>query len=280
MKKPRVALVGMGALGTALAEALPRAGYNIDEVILHHSASRASRRRARGVAARVSRPEEALLKAQLVIFCVPDGQIAIAARSLAGRDWNGKSALHTSGALLSSELIRLRRQGAAVGSMHPMNTFVLGVKADFHAIPFAIEGDKRAVSAARALAGALGGNPFVIAPKNKVLYHALGSFSSPLLVALLAAAESVGKAAGIKDSRQLTANIVRKTLENYLAHGAGAAFSGPLRRGDVNTVRKHLRALKKLPAARAVYLALARSAAEELPAGKGIKELLRATSLR
>jgi predicted short-subunit dehydrogenase-like oxidoreductase (DUF2520 family) len=93
----------------------------------------------------------------------------------------------------------------------------------------------------------------------------MGAFASPLLIALLANAEVVGKAAGMKDPRQSLAKIIQTTLDNYLAHGAAASFSGPIVRGDAATVRKHLAALKKLPQQRAVYRALASSALKLLP---------------
>jgi predicted short-subunit dehydrogenase-like oxidoreductase (DUF2520 family) len=108
-----------------------------------------------------------------------------------------------------------------------------------------------------------------------VLYHAMGSFTSPLVVAVLALAERVAEEAGIPRAKLSTAMqpILRKTFENYMAGGAAVAFSGPINRGDLETVRKHLAALKKVPLARSAYLALARAAAEMLPV-KRKKELL------
>jgi len=79
--------------------------------------------------------------------------------------------------------------------------------------------------------------------------------------------EQVGKAAGIKpsDLRIMAGPLLRQTLENYLEHGAAAAFSGPLVRGDVMTVRRHLIALRKVPQARRIYLELANSVVMDLP---------------
>ncbi len=112
-----------------------------------------------------------------------------------------------------------------------------------------------------------GGTTYAIKKRNKVLYHAFGSFASPLVIALMASLERVAKAAGIKPEniKTMMVPLLWQTLRNYLQHDAGAAFSGPLARGDVATVRRHLEELKAVPEARAVYVALASAALKNLP---------------
>jgi predicted short-subunit dehydrogenase-like oxidoreductase (DUF2520 family) len=148
-----------------------------------------------------------------------------------------------------------------------MNTFVAASKPDLTGTPFALEGDKEAVRMAESLAKKLtdGGEVFHIKPENKVLYHAIGSFSSPLLVSLLEAGEQVARAAGITDANAVRGAILRRTLDNYLLNGAANAFSGPIRRGDAATVRKHLEALAKHPDLQEIYQALAKNALKRLP---------------
>ena len=91
----------------------------------------------------------ARLDGDLVWFCVPDREIARAARQLAdAADWQGKVALHSSGALASDELRGLRLRGAAVASVHPLMTFVLGSVPSLKGVPFAFEGDPAAVRVA------------------------------------------------------------------------------------------------------------------------------------
>ena len=100
-----------------------------------------------------------------------------------------------------------------------------------------------------------------------MLYHAFGSFASPLVIALMASLERVARAAGLKpdDAKTMMVPLLWQTLRNYLQHDAASAFSGPLVRGDVATVRRHLKELKAVPEARAVYLALASAAMKNLP---------------
>lgn len=268
--KPRIAIVGAGKLGSALAPALRRAGYGIDEIVARGRGSSLQRARtlARRVGARANLFRRADMKAEVVWLCVPDGQIARAAESLAkAGQWKRRTALHSSGALSSDELDVLRRRGAAVASVHPLMTFVSGSRAEFAGVPFAIEGDAAAVRVAQGIVKGLGGVPYAVRKQDKAAYHAWGTFASPLLTALLAVTEQVAAAAGVRpvDARRRMLPILRQTLSHYQTFGAPGTFSGPLVRGDVDVVKQHLRVLRKVPAAREVYVALARAALRFLP---------------
>jgi predicted short-subunit dehydrogenase-like oxidoreductase (DUF2520 family) len=271
LTKPSVTIVGAGNLASGLAVALHKAGYGIEEIVSRGQA--ASLRRARRLAGKVGTvavsATRARIDAEVVWFCVPDAAIASAAKSLQDvADWDGKIALHSSGALTSDELDSLRRRGASVASVHPLMTFVRGSQPLLAGVSFAIEGDWRAVRAARAIVLDLGGRPFSIQKRHKAAYHAWGMFASPLLTALLAAGERVAAAAGVrgKAARERMLPILKQTLANYGRLGASESFSGPIARGDVETVKKHLQILRALPEARAVYVALARVALRDLPA--------------
>jgi len=268
--KPRVAIVGAGNLASALAVALHGAGYGIDQIISRDQA--ASFRRARRLAGQVGASAVAAARAQIradiVWFCVPDGAIAGAAEALkAAADWSGKVAVHSSGALTSNELAQLRRRGAAVASVHPFMTFVRGSRPRLVGVPFAIEGDAVAVRMARRIVKNLHGCAYSIRNEDKAAYHAWGTFASPLLTALLVTSEHVAAAAGVKRkaAKQRMLPILKQTLANYVAFDAAGAFSGPLIRGDVDTVKRHLRTLRGVPVAQDVYVSLARAALAYLP---------------
>jgi predicted short-subunit dehydrogenase-like oxidoreductase (DUF2520 family) len=269
-EKPSIAIVGPGRLGSTLALELRRAGYSISEIVSRRSAG--SRRRvrelARKVGARASMSDSACLDADLVWFCVPDQEIAAASHQLAPAIvWKKKIAFHSSGALASDELEALRRRGASVASVHPLMTFVSGSIPSLHGVPFAVEGDAAAVRAARRIVRTLGGEAFTIRKQHKAAYHAWGAFTSPLLVATLVTGERLARAAGLSavEARKKMLPIVRQTITNYEALGPAGAFSGPIVRGDTETVRKHLQVLRKVPQARNAYLALARAALRYLP---------------
>jgi predicted short-subunit dehydrogenase-like oxidoreductase (DUF2520 family) len=206
-----------------------------------------------------------------VWLCVPDREIEqVAERLVTAANWKGKVVFHSSGALTSDQLAGLRRRGAAVASVHPMMTFVRGSMPSLDGVLFGVEGDSAAVRLARSIVSRLGGEVSPIAKRGKTAYHAWGTFASPLLLALLVTAEEVAHRAGVprRNARASILPIARQTLDNYAVLGSAQAFSGPIVRGDVATVRKHLKALRALPEVKAVYVALARAALRFLPAAK------------
>src|SRR6202034_2047060 len=279
-RRPRITIVGAGNLGAALAMCLRQAGYVIDQIVFRDS--RASRRKATALARTVGAWAVAIARSSMdsdvVWFRVPEDALAEVARSVAQKaDWKGRVALHSSGALASDELAALQRLGAHVASVHPMMTFVAGSvqtgssqassQRSLAGVPFAIEGDVAAVRAGRAIVKELGGKAYAIRRQDKVAYHAWGTFASPLLTALLATTEHVAAAAGLnrREAKRRMLPILQQTLANYAALDAAGAFSGPIVRGDVETIRRHLRVLRKVPAAAEVYAALAKAAVRYLP---------------
>ena len=264
-----VSIVGAGNLGTALALTLPGAGCEVKFVVTRTKDSGPSTKAiARQLKARLVELGKEPLDTDLVWITVPDDSIAQVARKLAGaQDWRRAIVFHSSGALTSDELAPLRARGARVASVHPMMTFVRGSVPKMAGAAFAVEGDAVARRAARQIVERLGGDVFPIRKQNKVLYHAFGSFASPLVIALMASLEQVALAAGVRkqDIKPVMLPLLGQTLRNYLEHDAASAFSGPLARGDIATVRKHLQELENVPEAREVYIALAKSAVKNLP---------------
>jgi predicted short-subunit dehydrogenase-like oxidoreductase (DUF2520 family) len=268
-RKPRIAIVGAGKVGGTLAVSLRRAGYSIDAIVARPGG--ASFRRASRLARQVgSRAviSGARIKADVIWLCVPDGEIASAAQSLALLIHQQPIiALHSSGLLSSDQLDGLRRTGANVASVHPLMSFVPGSRPSLAGVPFAMEGDAAAVRMGKRIVKDLRGEPFLIRKKDKAAYHAWATFASPLLTALLATTERVAVAAGVepKIARRRMMPIVSQTVVNYATLGAPASFSGPFARGDVETIREHLQALRRVPATYEVYVALAKAALQFLP---------------
>jgi len=277
-RKPTIAIVGAGSLATFLAVALRDAGFTITEIVARDSPR--SLRRARALAAKVGAQgvtaHSAALDATLLWFCVPDREIRraawaladhLVARALVHQKAIAGCALHSSGALSSRELNPLHTAGAAVASVHPLMTFVAGAHPSLSGVPFAIEGDDEATRVARRIVRELGGESFPLPAARKAAYHAWATMTSPLLLAFLVTLEEAAHAAGLtrQDARRKSLPIIQQTLANYSRLGPARSFSGPLVRGDAETVAKHLAALKKHPGAREVYVALARAALRRLP---------------
>jgi predicted short-subunit dehydrogenase-like oxidoreductase (DUF2520 family) len=301
-RKPAVAIVGAGSLATFLAVALNDAGFTITEIIVRDTPQ--SRKHARALAAKVSAQtvtaHSASLDATLLWFCVPDREIRGAASALAGSlaarvaaqrkkrvpnkvpskvPSQVRFAFHSSGALLSRELEPLRKAGIAVASVHPLMTFVAGTHPSLTGVPFAMEGDAAATQVARQIVRKLGGESFSLPAARKAAYHAWATLTSPLLLAFWVTLEEAAQAAGLarNDARRKSLPIIRQTLANYSRLGPAKSFSGPLVRGDAETVARHLAALEKHRGAREVYVALARAALRGLPVKnrEGLSRLLR-----
>jgi predicted short-subunit dehydrogenase-like oxidoreductase (DUF2520 family) len=304
-RRPTVAIVGAGSLASFLAIALDRAGFEIKEIIardlpgsLQHARSLAAKVGADAVTA-----HSASLEATVLWVCVPDREIHSAALGLAdrlqilasanrraslkvkledrsksgvkvklqaGRPQAGirsRFAFHSSGALLSGELEPLRQLGIGTASVHPLMTFVRGARPSLADVPFAVEGDAAAKRVANQIVRKLGGKTFSLPAKRKSAYHAWATMTSPLFLAFLVTLEEAARAAGLtrEQARGMSLPIIRQTLTNYSTLGSAQSFSGPLVRGDAETVARHLEELKKQPGAREVYLALARAALRGLP---------------
>ncbi len=291
VRKPTVAIVGAGSLATFLAVALDATGFTITEIVARDSPQ--SRRKARKLAKKVGAQSvtahSAKLDATLLWLCVPDREIrraasglasSLAARALVHKKGKVEDkvqfAFHSSGALVSRELEPLRKAGVAVASVHPLMTFVAGARPTLQGVPFAIEGDDAATRVARRIVHELGGVSFSLSAARKAAYHAWATLTSPLLVAFLVTLEEAARAAGLsrQDARCKSLPIIRQTLANYSRFGPAHSFSGPLIRGDAETVAKHLAVLKNHAGAREVYVALARAALRGLPV-KNREELRR-----
>lgn len=276
MKPPSIAIIGPGRLGTALALSLKQSGYNIAEIISRRESLAAAGRVARKVGASGAHTQNARLDADFIWFCLPDSKIAQAAREFSDRTWRGKVALHSSGVLASDVLEPLRKRGASIASLHPLMTFVKGSTPDLSGVMFAAEGDAAALRVARRIARDLGGEMVRLRKQEKVAYHAFATMICPLLVSLLASAERAAGMAGVTrtQARRRMLPIIQQTLRNYLRLGPEKAFTGPVARGDVATIKLHLDALAKLPNARNAYLALAQAAIEYLPS-RNRRELMK-----
>ena len=282
-KKPSITIVGAGNVASVLGPALRRAGYRVDEVVSRDLPESIKRAKvlAKKSGATATTIADLRIDADVIWICSTDDAIAPVAQLLAKRrdvEWRSKVALHASGALTSDELASLKKRGASVASAHFMQTFAPGSNPTLR-VPFAVEGDTRAKEVALQIGRALGAKPFLIRKQSKVLYHAMGSFSSPMVVAALSLGEELGRVAGLsrEEIRLVMAPIFSRTAENYLKKGTKGAFGGPINRGNVATLKKHLQDLKRVPEARAAYLPLARAAIKRLPVKnrKQLEELFR-----
>lgn len=198
----------------------------------------------------------------VLLLAVPDSALGEVAWDLAnaGPAPPGCAALHLSGALSTDVLAPLHGAGYSVGSLHPLQTVAdPWLSADrLVGIAFAIAGEPAAALAAHRLVNALQGTPLVIPPALRPVYHAAAVTASNYLVAVMSAASRLLRQAGVPAEQTLPAllPLVRGTLDNLEKLGVPAALTGPVARGDTDTIRLHLGRLS--PDDRTLYCALGR----------------------
>lgn len=170
--------------------------------------------------------------------------------------------MHTSGALGANVLNPLKREGFAVGSIHPLISISnpeTGANWLARAY-YSLEGDSTAVMAGRRLVRELGGKSFQIKPEMKALYHAAALMASPNLTALFDIALEMLSRCGISTTRarQVLLPLVESTLANLVRQDPRSALTGTFKRGDLATAIKHINSIKgeKLIEALQAYVVL------------------------
>ena len=189
----------------------------------------------------------------LVFITTPDSEIGRVAASLIWRP--GQGVVHCCGAASRELLDPAVRQGAITGAFHPYQTFAglegpEDIASRLSGVAFAVAGQRWLESYLRQMATELGGHPVSISDGDRPLYHASAVLACGYLVALLKATIDVWQAMGFSEREALDAlyPISRATLENLVRTGAEASVTGPVVRGDIQTLRSHLDTLsERLP---------------------------------
>jgi predicted short-subunit dehydrogenase-like oxidoreductase (DUF2520 family) len=266
LAKRGVAIVGPGRLGQALGRLLAQAGVAIDLVAARKVSRARQAVRFIGAGTPVALDDPRLSRAGVILLTTADAAIEPVARALAARgaDWRGKVVLHTCGSLPSSVLESLARRGAAIGSMHPFQP-IPDPSTGIQNLPgcyWAVEGAAPARALGERMVRLLDGTPFPIRPTRKALYHASGIMVCPALLGLLSQSERLLELAGVpaKIARPMLVRSVSQTVANFAKLGAPRALTGPAVRGDWQTVRRHLNALRRYsPDVVPVYVELLRA---------------------
>src|SRR5262245_35409147 len=245
-----ISIIGAGRLGRSLGRRLRERGWKIHSVVTRsQTTARRAVRSIGGGHARAAITAEAFLT-PVVLIAVPDSAIQQVAEQLAdavgSQEARGSFIFHTSGSLSSDILLPLRKLGASVGSIHPLQSFSgVGVP-DLEGRLFAIEGDSRAVRVARSLARTLGAQVMLLDSAAKPLYHAAASMAAGQILTALEAAVQIFISLGMKrrEALRVLLPLTRQVLENQERIGPRAAWTGPLARGDFRVVWAHEEALR------------------------------------
>ncbi|HOP60200.1 MAG TPA: DUF2520 domain-containing protein [Candidatus Saccharicenans sp.] len=250
-------IIGAGKVGVSLGLALVSKGLRLKYI---SDCNPDAARRAKKIIKTGKMTQDnrlATQAAEISFICVPDGLIRKVVRELSELDLDGHYIFHTSGAVTSRVLRPLSRQGAVVASFHPVQTFATTCPDPdiFRGIFFSLEGDEKAIELGQSLAEKLQSGVILISLANKPLYHLACSMASNFMVVLLAEVKDLFELLGLDEKACLEViyPLVSRTLLNVRELGCEQSLTGPILRGDLKTVKEHLKALSSQPELEKLY---------------------------
>lgn len=277
--KASFAIVGCGKVGTALGKFLTQNGYHLTGLSCKNQSSAQKAARILGTNHFSTVPWEITENSDIVFITTPDGVIEETCFNIAQHNGFSQNTvvLHCSGALPSTILSSAKTCGASTGSMHPLQSFANSKTEGnpFAGIVVSVEGDDKAVNTAQEIVKDLGADFAKIKTESKMLYHAAAVVASNYLVTLLDLAFKLIEEAGIprKDAFKLLKPLVNGTLDNIENVGIPAALTGPVARGDIETVTRHLDEIgSKRPDLLSIYQTLGLHTIDIALSGKTISE--------
>lgn len=256
----RVGVIGVGRVGSVLAASLQSAAH---PVVAAHAVSQNSQNRASALlpATDLVTIDEVVTASQLLLISVPDDVLENVVTGIASTIGFQPHQIiaHTSGRFGIGVLEPARAQGAIVMALHPAMTFT-GSPTDrvrLQSCPFGVTASSEGRAAAEALVIEMGGDPWWIEESDRPMYHAALSHASNNLNTVIAQSRDLLTTVGISDPGAFLTPLVLASAENALALGT-QTLTGPISRGDVQTVKAHLNALRNEPAFES-YKVLARA---------------------
>lgn len=244
----KIGFIGAGTVGTALALRLSQKGYPV--VAVSSRSLTSAQRLAQGIAncQVYETAQEVADRAKFVFITTPDDAIA---RVAAETVWhNNQNVVHCSGADSLDILEPAKQAGALVGCFHPLQTFASVAQAinNLPGSTFSLEANEPLLTQLREMAEALDGDWVVLKAGAKVLYHTAAVFACNYVVTLVKLATDLWQTFDIPTDKATRAllPLLQGTIDNIRNVGLPKCLTGPIARGDVGTVTKHLKALKSI----------------------------------
>lgn len=256
MKKKRstLSLVGAGRVGSTLTSALRDNGFSVASVISRNGRDAVSLSRSVDCPRASTQIADIDRGSDLYIIAVDDGELGEVVRAwcrLPRLNLKGRTVLHTSGVHPASLLAPLKKFGASVAAFHPLQTFPRGVspsrlRTKLKGIYYGIDGDDEAVRTAESVAALIGGRPLRLSPETRPLYHVACVFASGYLSVMLNAIAELSRTSGISPPwTEVFGPLMTTAMENTVRSSAGETLTGPVLRGDLETLRIHQNALEE-----------------------------------
>jgi predicted short-subunit dehydrogenase-like oxidoreductase (DUF2520 family) len=250
---PKIAIIGAGKVGISIGIGLSKKGYEIVGVSDNNKEHALRCLRLTNTKFWSANPSDVAKLADIVFLTLPDSVIQKVAREILPSLKLDKVLIHTSGALPSDMLPKKKRIKRL--SMHPIHSFadIDNIKGTY----WGLEGDKDAVEMGKNIVKDLGGMPIELNKADKALYHAGILMGGPYLLVLINAGISILENTGAKDGLQVLLPLIKSALQNLEKMGIKDAVTGPIKRGDIETVKKEIESLsKKAPQFLPIYKTL------------------------
>ena len=260
----RVGVIGAGRVGGVLAAALRNAGFEI-AMVAGESVESRSRIGALLPGVPVGKPTAVARSCDLLLLTVPDDMLSNVVTMLAasGAIRRGQYVAHTSGKHGLAVLAPATEIGAHGLALHPVMTFT-GTAVDLDRLPgcvYGVTAEPATAALAEELVSELDGSIVRVPEDRRTLYHAGLAHGANHLITLVAQAMDLLAASGAEDPAAMLRPLLTAALDNALDSG-DAALTGPIVRGDVETVRAHLaEILENAPGTLESYVAMARATA-------------------
>jgi predicted short-subunit dehydrogenase-like oxidoreductase (DUF2520 family) len=277
-----IGIIGAGRVGSALALALAEKGHTVGAIASRRdNTARALARRIAG--AQAASAQEVAARCDWVFLTLPDAAVASVASALPWRA--GQAVVHTSGALDLAVLDPAAARDALPGGFHPLRAFAAGDSGPntFAGVTIGIAGGPALSPQLEALAGGLGARALRIDGADRALYHAAAVFSSNFGIALLVAARHAWTLAGLPEAeaRAALAPLLAGAAANAATMPLERALSGPIARGEPDTLLRHLEKLGRAPELADLYRALgAQLLGLELGHSAEVRDALRRALMR
>ena len=245
-----VSIVGAGRVGGALALSLPRDKYRVENLVINENSPADEVVSALEPTTSVTRLDNIeSISSDIVLVTTQDGCIREAATAVGLKIKHAATIFHTSGACDSTIFSDLAEMGHSTGSMHPLVSISLAMLGPerFRGAFFCVEGDANAVGLGKSIASDLGGRPFTIETRFKILYHAAAVTACGHLVALFDASVEMMTKCGLTDvqAKEILMPLVLSTVKNLDEQDTAAALTGTFARADIETFTRHLTALNE-----------------------------------
>lgn len=246
----KISIIGVGRLGGALAIALARKDYEIENLVARApEKAQIISEFVGGNLLEFSPKDLSEIASDVIFIATQDLEIEPVAKALAENLKSAPMVFHTSGSLSSEVLESLREIGCKTGSFHPLVSISESIRGAnrFENAYFCVEGDTEAVWIAQTIATDLGGKSFSIGSKQKTLYHAAAVTACGHLVALIDAAIEMLAKCGVDEDRakEILLPLIKSTIENLNEQKPAEALTGTFARADVETFEKHLKVLRE-----------------------------------